>query len=181
MKRLIWKLYDFLRMLALLGLVALGSAWLASLSEVGLAGKPRFVDGDSLFLQGQEIRLLGIDAPEIRQECRSADGAQAIACGRQALAFVRGFSESGELVCTGWEYDKYDRLLAICKQDDVELNRELVMNGWAVSFGAYEAEEAVARREQRGMWAGSFQPPSQWRNENRQAHSVNWLNRLKFW
>jgi predicted metalloprotease len=38
--------------------------------------------------------------------------------------------------------------------------------GWAVAYGfanTYESEEAEAKAAKRGIWAGTFVPPSQWR------------------
>ena len=35
----------------------------------GVSGQPRLVDGDSFHLGSDEVRLVGIDAPEGRQAC----------------------------------------------------------------------------------------------------------------
>ncbi len=40
-----------------------------------ITGKPRIIDGDTIEIAGQRIRLHGIDAPEAGQSCR-ADGAR---------------------------------------------------------------------------------------------------------
>jgi endonuclease YncB( thermonuclease family) len=44
----------------------------------------------------------------------------------------------------------------------------MVRSGWAVDFrryskGAYADEEAQARAARRGLWAGEFEVPAQWR------------------
>jgi endonuclease YncB( thermonuclease family) len=42
----------------------------------------------------------------------------------------------------------------------------MVREGWAVAYGfakVYESEEAQAQEAKRGIWAGRFLPPSQWR------------------
>jgi len=42
----------------------------------------------------------------------------------------------------------------------------LVRQGWAVAFGnspLYASAEAEARKAKRGIWAGTFERPSQWR------------------
>ena len=39
----------------------------------------------------------------------------------------------------------------------------MVERGWAVAYGAYDAEERLAREELRGLWAGSFDRPRDWR------------------
>jgi endonuclease YncB( thermonuclease family) len=48
----------------------------------------------------------------------------------------------------------------------------MVRLGWAMDYrhyshGLYAAEEAEARREKRGLWAGEFMPPWQWRKLSR--------------
>lgn len=181
MRRLGRKLVDFAKTLLLLGVLAVASAWLAKQSEVSFQGAARVVDGDSLFLRDEEIRLFGIDAPEFRQTCAKAEPGQTFDCGRQSLRYLRDLARAEETECTGGERDKYDRLLALCYSSGVELNREMVLQGWAVSFGDYEAEEAIARSEKRGMWAGSFDAPAQWRRQARETHASSWLNSLKFW
>ncbi len=181
MRRVARKIFDFLKMLALLGLLAVASAWLAKQSEVSFVGEARVVDGDSLFIRGEEIRLLGIDAPEFRQTCSEAGAGTTFECGKDALRFLRTITRGQDLECVGSERDKYDRLLAVCYSDGTDVNREMVLQGWAVSFGDYESEEGIAQREKRGMWAGSFDAPSRWRREAHEAHAVNWLNSLSFW
>ena len=47
-----------------------------------ITGQPRVIDGDTLEVAGQRIRLHGIDAPESRQLCRR-DG-ELWLCGKDA-------------------------------------------------------------------------------------------------
>ena len=56
-------------------------AWPAVAGEA-ITGPARVIDGDPLFVAGQEIRLYGIDAPECNQTC--AWPGKTIPCGRLA-------------------------------------------------------------------------------------------------
>lgn len=172
---------DFLGVLILFGSVALLSAWLAQQAGQELSGRSVVLDGDSLRLADQEIRLLGIDAPEFSQQCvRLSDGEQ-IACGRQSRNHLRALIDARDVICDGWEQDKFDRLLAVCSVEGVELNRTMVADGWAVSFGAYEGEEAIASANGKGLWSSEFQRPSEWRRDSKEAHSTGGLGWIFKW
>ncbi len=174
------KIRDFITTLLLLGAMAFGSAWLAKQNEITLQGQYKIVDGDSLIVEGQEIRLLGIDAPEYRQTCTFQNG-NTYDCGKQSRLHLVKLAKSGKLNCTGWEEDKYQRLLAVCNAGEVEINARMVKDGWAVSYGDYESEEAKARELAVGVWQGGFDSPKAWRENARDAHSYNWLSKLSIW
>lgn len=130
-----------------------------------LAGVFRAVDGDSLVLGKQRLRLKGIDAPELSQTCMK--DAKPWPCGLQArLALARLVAAPG-IACTGNSRDKYDRLLVTCRDGNTDINRSQVLNGMAVSFGGYEHEEDTAKAAGRGLWAGEFIMPAEWRARHR--------------
>jgi len=176
-QRLRSRFRDILTAFLLLGGVALLAAWLASRAEVSPSGTARVIDGDSLVVKGREIRLQGIDAPEFGQSCRS-DGGE-IACGRQALRHLRRLIDGGTVTCKGWQEDQYQRLLAICFARGLELNREMVADGWAVSYGAYEDEERDAKKNRRGLWTSEFERPVDWRRSRGEGITLfEWLRQL---
>lgn len=141
-------------------------------------GSASVIDGDSIKLNGKEIRLLGIDAPEYAQTCKSAQNDQVYNCGKNAARNLRQLLSAGNVNCKGSEFDKYERFLAVCYSGDVEINRKMVSDGWAVSFGAYYDEERQAEEAKRGVWAGEFQSPSEWRKDAREAHSVSLIQSI---
>jgi endonuclease YncB( thermonuclease family) len=127
----------------------------------------RVVDGDSLRTANGEIRLLGIDAPELHQTCRDENGRE-WACGRAARDRLRALVGRRTLACASRERDRYGRALAVCAAGDIaDLGETLVLDGYAVHYGGstrrYAAAEAEARAARRGLWRGNFERPELWR------------------
>lgn len=130
-----------------------------------LVGAAEAIDGDSLRLAGEELRLDGIDAPEYRQTCRDKGGRD-VACGRQARRALAGMLALGNVTCTVSRADRYGRGLARCRQGEADINAAMVRNGQALAYGDYRAQEEEARAAGRGLWALSFQRPSEWRQSH---------------
>ncbi|WP_170976598.1 thermonuclease family protein [Rhizobium sp. FKL33] len=147
-----------------------------------LGGAFRVVDGDSLDLDGRKLRLRAIDAPELAQTC-FRDGL-AWPCGAEAREALKRLMTRKGVVCSGDRTDKYRRLLVECAASGEDLNAAMVRSGMAVSFGGYQPEESEARQAQRGIWAGEFERPSDWRKGHRHAmadekeHGGSFLARL---
>jgi endonuclease YncB( thermonuclease family) len=135
------------------------------------SGVPRVVDGDTLELQEVKIRLFGVDAPESKQECTR--GGKSYACGKEAAEALRDWLGRRSVRCESrGRPDPYGRMVGVCtvgKGEDV--NRWLVEQGWAVAYRQYSKDyvpvEENARSGKRGIWAGEFQDPAQWRREQR--------------
>jgi endonuclease YncB( thermonuclease family) len=126
-----------------------------------LEGRPRLVDGDSFHMGGNEVRLVGIDAPEGRQTCTR--GHATWRCGEESRAYLARLVAGQAVSCRSTERDQHGRYLAVCTGGGRELNREMVASGMALAYGNYEKEEAAARAAKRGLWSGEFQRPREWR------------------
>ncbi len=130
-------------------------------APITLTGTARVVDGDSIRLRGEEVRLRGIDAPELHQTCRR--GAETVACGVDARRALASLLAAGTVRCEASERDRFDRLLARCLAGGQDIGEAMIRLGQAVSFGAYGEVEAEARRARRGLWALEFERPADWR------------------
>ncbi len=147
--------------LAVLAGGVLLAALFAGRAERDLTGVAEAIDGDSLRIAGEEVRLLGIDAPELMQTCQVSG--QNIPCGRNARAALRRWLASGLVTCIGSEKDRYGRFLAVCRVRGIDINAAMVRDGQAVAFGSYVREEAEASAAFKGIWEGSFERPRDWR------------------
>ena len=134
--------------------------------QAPLIGRARVVDGDTIDIAGTRIRLEDIDAPEANQTCVDARG-QAWPCGKAATDELRAHINGREVNCQPSGFDRYRRVLAVCSlPDGSDVNAWMVRQGWALTSGffkTYGSEEAEAELAKRGIWAGSFMRPSQWR------------------
>lgn len=176
------RLVDLLLTLVVLGAVALAGAYAPFLREAEvLRGTARVADGDSLVLDGERIRLQGIDAPELTQTCTRV-GAD-YPCGREAREALARLVAGRSVSCESRQRDRYERVLATCVAGGVEVNRAMVEAGWAVAYGDYSEAEAAAREARRGLWAGAFERPQDWRriHGGPDGESHDWLSPLVGW
>lgn len=152
----------------LTALMILGSGAAADAGEI--AGTASVIDGDTIEIHGQRIRLHAIDAIESRQRCQLPDG-RSWNCGRDAARALADKIGRRPVSCRVTDVDRYRRLVAICFQGGVDLNAWLVQSGWAVAYRPYGRDyvghEAEARAARRGIWASTFVMPWDWRRANR--------------
>lgn len=157
---------------ALLLLAAMAAAlWLSQPVPAEAVPLVQVIDGDSLSVRHEgvvrTIRLGGLDAVEYRQRCTRADGGS-LACGQEARTALVGLAGRGPLFCTFAAKDKYGRTLAACRTrpepGGVDLSAAMIRLGWAVATDdTYLPEEGEAERARRGIWAGEFDRPADWR------------------
>ncbi|HWA17852.1 MAG TPA: thermonuclease family protein [Devosia sp.] len=165
--------------LLLIGLIAVAAALLQPDSPK-LSGRATATDGDSLRLSGERVRLLGIDAPEYDQVCGDRNGAN-WRCGEAARLLLAGELGERTTECETFGRDRYGRVLARCSAGQGDLGRTLVAAGLAVTDGDYLVEQIAARTAGRGIWAGRFDLPSDWRarhGDSQQFDLLGWLKGL---
>ena len=132
------------------------------------------LDGDSLKVDGENIRLNGIDAPELHQTCRDGQAGE-WPCGQAAKARLAELVSTGQVACVAHRRDIFGRTLAVCSVGDIpDLGEVLVREGLAVSYArelsdGYVAAEIQARLSRRGLWQGEFENPRDRRRRHPRA------------
>lgn len=81
-------------------------------SEPDLAGHASVIDGDTLEIHGQRVRLWGVDAPEGRQICGAPDGGT-WRCGAAAANALDARLRDQAVRCFERDRDRYGRMVAV--------------------------------------------------------------------
>ena len=140
-----------------------------SAAQADITGKPRVVDGDTIHINQTKIRLHGIDAPEMKQTCRTSEGKEQM-CGVLAKQALQRLVQGQEVTCKGDKRDRYKRLIAVCYVGPININKQMVVDGWAMAYRKYSkdyvSEETLAKSRREGLWRGTFEPPWEWRRRN---------------
>jgi endonuclease YncB( thermonuclease family) len=131
-----------------------------------VAGVASVIDADTIEIHGQRIRLHGIDAPESSQTCLDAGG-RTWRCGQRAALALQDLIGRRTVTCDERDVDRYGRIVGRCLAGELDINGWLVAQGLALAYRRYSqdyvAAEDEARAAGRGMWAGTFEPPWEWR------------------
>ena len=128
-----------------------------------LTGQATVIDGDTIEIHQQRIRLAGIDAPESDQLCRGDDSLQ-YRCGAKAANKLDDFIAGKPVSCIDIDERTYRRVVAVCTTNGVDLADWMVRQGLALDWpkyskGDYAAAQSEAQRAGRGMWSGSYVAP----------------------
>ena len=154
--------------------------WFQSLNSEEIYGMPKIIDGDTVNIKSKKIRLEGIDAPEMRQQCQktylqisaivSFNFKKNYSCGIISKKKLIEKINKSQINCIASGQDRYKRYLATCYKDKINLNKWMVRNGLAVAYKRYSKEylrdEAYAKENKLGIWKGSFERPEKWRKLN---------------
>lgn len=150
-------------------IIAIASLTSSTCWAYDLQGRASVIDGDTVEIHGARIRLEGIDSPEGGQLCKRNE--KQWICGGDAAFALAYRIGSAPILCRGAERDRYGRLLATCYLGRENLNEWMVRQGWAVAYRhystAYVGAEDDAKKARRGLWAGEFQMPWDWRADQR--------------
>ncbi len=164
----------------LAALASLGTPSFAAAQVI--EGPAEVIDGDSLKIAGTEVRLFGVDAPEVTQPCYS-NGAE-VACGAMAKDVLANLIGNSVLTCQPRDTDTYGRIVATCRISGADVGGALVEAGWATAFQRYGRDyvpsEMRARAARSGIWQWDFQMPEDYRasqQADRQPRTAQALQR----
>jgi endonuclease YncB( thermonuclease family) len=135
-------------------------------------GTAKAIDGDSLYVDDNEVRLLYIDAPEYKQECLNSKG-QSYRCGAASADFLKKLVQNKQIICKYSHKDRYNRFLAICFIGKESINELIVKNGMAVIYNLQQASKNIITLEEeakslkKGIWQGHFQLPQDYRRSSK--------------
>lgn len=128
------------------------------IAALAVADPVRVIDGDTIELNHERIRLWGIDAPEHDQPY-----------GHTATITLQSFLDGKEIKCVYKSTDRYRRNVSICYANNADVGSYMVSRGLALDYtryshGHYRIEQETAQREKIGMWSGPFITPEEWRH-----------------
>lgn len=156
-----------------------GSIGAATATDI--IGKASVIDGDTIEIHGERIRLWGIDAMESDQLCRDEDSTY-YQCGRLAAnALATLFiGIPRPVTCSPTGHDQYGRTVAVCflGAPGPDIGKWLVANGLALDWpqyskGQYAEEQRGAEKAERGIWRGSFVEPWKYRACRRSGLAIS--------
>ena len=134
-----------------------------------ISGVPSITDGDTIKILNKRIRFHGIDTPEKNQIC--IKNSKKYRCGQEATNALIKKINGNLVVCKVQDkLDRYKRYIGICFLGDLDLNKWMVRNGYAVAYRRYSndyiEDENYAKKNKIGLWSGSFIHPEKWRKLN---------------
>ena len=146
----------------------------SALSAESVSGRVTVIDGDTIEMHGQRIRLHGIDAPESGQSCVN-EGNKTYRCGQISANQMANYVSGNTVTCNLTDKDRYGRLVAACFVNGQDINERLVREGWALAYTQYSRDyiraEKAAKRDNLGIWQGKFVEPWKWRKGTRLVSS----------
>ena len=145
-----------------------------------ISGIPKVVDGDTVHIDNYKFRLEGIDAPEMRQQCKKESLKisyiigftiyKDYSCGKVSKEKLISKIRGSKIKCIFTTKDRYKRYIATCYKEKTNLNQWMVRNGYAIAYRRYSKkyvpDEDFAKENKLGLWQGKFINPEKWRKLN---------------
>ena len=100
--------------------------------------KVSITDGDTIRASDYRLRMQYIDAPEIKQKCKTVEG-KIWDCGIKSKEYLEKLVLGKDIICKIVGRDKYKRSLSICYDGKIDINQEMVKGGYALAYVKYGA------------------------------------------
>jgi endonuclease YncB( thermonuclease family) len=143
-----------------------------------ITGTGQVVNGYTLTIADQRVRLAGIDAPDLRQYCYDGQG-KAYQCGRRAADALAKLVGQSKLICSVADARA---ALGICRSSKGDVGLGLIRLGYAVTvqnralsvnqMRDYAEAERAAKAEKVGLWSGRFKLPARWRLADKRNSAI---------
>ena len=145
-----------------------------------ISGVAEIIDGDTVYINNDKFRLEGIDAPEMRQQCKKESLKissiigfsfyKDYSCGKVSKEKLISKIRGSKIKCIFSTKDRYKRYIATCYKGKTNLNQWMVRNGYAIAYRRYSKkyvpDEDFAKENKLGLWQGKFMNPEKWRKLN---------------
>jgi len=137
------------------------------------SGRARVIDGDTISIRKQRIRIAAIDACE-RDQTGLKDG-KVWRCGAASRSYLAKMIDGQHVRCDIIDQDQYRRLVGQCFIGDVDIGLAMVKAGMAeamlrylpashsISEVEYGQAEHSARDNGFGMWSAEIESPHLYR------------------
>lgn len=148
-----------------------------ALAWAGAAGPPSLpttsgsgaaIEGDVVSVNGNAVKLWGIDAPDAGQTCRDRAG-RTYDCFEAARKALAGYIGQNQITCHIRGQDSHGQQIGTCGVNGLDLAALMARDGWALAFQGlsfhYTRLEGEAQARRRGLWAGRVEPPWTWRSQ----------------
>ena len=124
------------------------------------------VTGSMLDINGLHIKLLGLEAPYMQQTCTSKFG-QSYNCGQSSKNWLQDWLQNKIVKCHIISPENNGRATGVCFSEGYDVGAVIVNAGWAVAYTKnteiYVPYEQQAGEKKRGLWAGTFYKPWDWK------------------
>lgn len=124
--------------------------------------------GDSFRLNGQMLRLTGIEAPELEQDCGGKGREGRWRCGTAARDQLNALVRGKKVRCELGSASAGQPIPASCTIGTQDIAAEMVSRGHVFAtaglFSSYGRHEQDARNAGRGIWRGTAERPDAFRN-----------------
>ena len=149
--------------------IVLVAGLLGSAAFAGPDGRVKVIDGDTIRIAGETVRLFAIDAPERDQTCTRPNGS-VWSCGEWSRAQVIRLFGGKRARCDAVDTDRYGRTVARCRVGGMDMGEAIVSAGLARAYVRYsdiylgvEKEAVVAGR---GIFGSDMAAPESFRAAN---------------